>query len=202
MYVTDFLLFRILKVDRDGHMRGQIGSIGKETGSFSRPRGIAFDKLNRLYVVDAAFQNLQVFTKEGQLLLFFGKSGVMAGELYLPAKVFIDYDDVKYFQQYADPNFEIQYLIFVTSQFGIRPVTVYGFGTMKGQAYKTDEELLKEVKEKEEKRLKEQQDILKKAADGNPQTTLTAPEKPGDSASKTAPQENQGQTGDADQKKD
>jgi hypothetical protein len=137
-------------------VRSETGDIGRGPGSFARPRGLAFDKEDRLYVVDAAFGNVQLFGKNGQLLLFFGKGGINPGDLYLPAKVYVDYDSVKYFQQYADPNFQIQYLIFITSQFGIRPVSIYAFGTTKGQVYKTDEELQKELKERMEKERKEQ----------------------------------------------
>ncbi len=156
MYISDFGQFKILKIDRDGNVRSETGDIGRGPGSFARPRGLDFDKEDRLYVVDAAFGNVQLFGKNGQLLLFFGKGGIGPGDLYLPAKVYINYDSVKYFQQYADPNFQIQYLIFVTSQFGIRPVNIYAFGTEKGQVYKTDEELQKELKERMEKERKEQ----------------------------------------------
>ena len=66
----------------------------------------------------------------------------------LPAKIFIDYDDLKYFQPYADPNFELEYLVFVTNQFGNRMVNVYGFGKERGKKYPTDEELLEQLKER------------------------------------------------------
>jgi hypothetical protein len=159
LYVSDAARFQIVKLDRDGYGRGAIGSLGQLPGSFARPRGLAFDRQDRLYAVDAAFGNLQIFNPDTtQLLLFFSKGGREPGELDLPAKVAIDYDDIQYFQQYADPNFQIEYLILVTSQFGARSVNVFGFGTMKGQVYKTDEELAQELKEIGEKELKEQQE--------------------------------------------
>jgi hypothetical protein len=163
--VSDSGRFQIVKLDRDGHSKGVIGALGKQPGAFARPRGIALDRQNRLYAVDAAFNNVQIFDKDAQLLLFFGKGGIERGDLYLAAKVAVDYDNVKYFQQYADPNFQIEYLIYVTSQFGAHVVNVYGFGAEKGQAYKTDEELLKELKERTEKRLKDQQEHPEKAED-------------------------------------
>jgi DNA-binding beta-propeller fold protein YncE len=148
LYVSDASRFQIVKLDRDGNFRGTIGSLGTHPGAFARPRGIALDRENRLYAVDAAFNNVQVFNKDARLLLFFGKGGNAPGDLYLGAKVAVDYDDVKYFQKYADPNFQIEYLLFVTSQFGDRKVNVYGVGTEKGRKYPTDEESAKEITEK------------------------------------------------------
>ena len=166
LYVSDSARFQIVKLDRDGNGRGTIGALGKVPGTFARPRGLALDRKNRLYAVDASFNNLQIFDADtSQLLLFFGKGGVEPGDLYLAAKVAIDYDDAKYFQQYADPNFQIEYLVLVTSQFGARPVNVYGYGTMKGQAYKSDEELIKELKALAAKKLKEQQEHPEKTGD-------------------------------------
>jgi DNA-binding beta-propeller fold protein YncE len=180
LYVSDSGRFQIIKLDRDGNSRGTIGSLGKVPGSFARPRGLALDRQNRLYAVDAAFNNLQLFNADtAQLLLFFGKGGIEPGDLNLAAKVAIDYDDIKYFQQYADPNFQIEYLILVTSQFGARSVSVYGFGTEKGQVYKTDEELAKEVQELVEKEQKKQQENPEKTKSEN-----TGNEKPGDAVQK------------------
>ena len=158
LYVSDLGRFQIVKLDRDGNGRGATGSLGRTPGSFARPRGVAVDLQNRMYVVDASFNNVQVFGPDSQLLLYFGKSGHGPGDLVLPAKVAIDYDDVKYFQQYADPNFQIEYLILVTNQFSPRRVNVYGFGTEKGQVYKTNEQLLQELKERTEKQEKQQKD--------------------------------------------
>jgi len=85
----------------------------------------------------------------------FGKVGLNPGELYLPAKVATNYDDIRYFQQYADPNFEIEYLVLVTSQFGDNMVNVFGFGKEKGKKYPTDEELKDKLDERLEKMRKQ-----------------------------------------------
>jgi hypothetical protein len=61
--------------------------------------------------------------------------------------VAIDYDNIKYFQQYAGRGFKIEYLILVTSQFGPRPVSVLAYGHAEGKRYPTDDELLKKVEE-------------------------------------------------------
>jgi DNA-binding beta-propeller fold protein YncE len=148
LYVTDTGKFQVVKLDRDGNVRSTIGQLGSQLGFFARPRGIALDRDNRLYAVDAAFDNVQIFTKEGQLLFFFGKAGQAPGDLYLPAKVSIDYENIEYFKRYADPSFEIEALILVTSQFGIKLVNIYGLGKEKGKKYPTEEELRKIAEDK------------------------------------------------------
>jgi len=148
LYVSDTGRFQIVKYDRDGHVIGRIGEMGREAGTFSRPRGIAVDRQGRLYAVDAAFDNVQLFDKQGKLLLSFAKAGITPGDLYLPAKIAIDYGGSQYFRQYIDPNFEAEYIILVTSQFGDKKVNVYAFGQEKGKRYPTDEELQKELDDK------------------------------------------------------
>jgi len=77
--------------------------------------------------VDAAFENVQIFDKEGKLLMFFGGTYQGPGYMWLPAKVIIDYDNLKYFQKYVYKDFKLKYLIFVTNQYGPDKVSVYGF---------------------------------------------------------------------------
>jgi hypothetical protein len=151
LYVADAGRFQIVKMDRDGHIKGTIGELGDRMGSFARPRGVAVDRDGRIYAVDAAFDNVQIFNKEGRLLFFFGKAGTKPGDLFLPAKIFIDYDNISYFRQYADPRFEIECLLLVTSQFGNRMVNVYALGKEKGKKYPSEEDLMKQLDEKKQK---------------------------------------------------
>ena len=148
LYITDSGRFQVVIYDRDGHERGSIGRPGANLGHFARPRGIDIDKNGLVYVVDAAFENVQVFRKDGQLLLFFGGSGRRPGDLFLPADVSIDYDNINYFQQYADPNFSIEYLILVTSQFGPRLINIYAYGREQGRTYPEEEELIEKAEDK------------------------------------------------------
>jgi len=155
LYVSDTGRFQIVKLDRDGNLRGTIGSLGSQLGAFARPRGITLDREDRLYAVDAAFDTVQIFTKEGQLLFFFGKAGYKPGDLFLPAKIVVDYKNISFFQRYADPSFEIEAVVIVTSQFGPRMVNVYGLGKEKGKKYPTEEEL-KALAEEQRKKLKKE----------------------------------------------
>jgi hypothetical protein len=52
--------------------------------------------------------------------------------LSLPAAVKIDYDNVALFKRYAAPNFNVEYLILVTSQVAPNKIDVFGFGQMAG----------------------------------------------------------------------
>ncbi len=156
LLVSDAGRFQVLKLDRDGNIRQAMGQLGSQPGYFARPRGIAVDSQERFYVVDAAFDNVQMFNKDGGLLLFFGKAGRKGGDLYLPAQVAIDYENIPYFEKFADPSFQIEHLIFVTSQFGERLVNVYAFGKERGKEYPSDEKLRDELKIKLEK-LREQE---------------------------------------------
>ncbi len=152
MYVMDAHKFMVMKYDRDGHYRGSLGQPGDSPGFFGRPRGVAVDRGGRLYAVDAAFDVVQVFSPTGQLLTYFGDEKDVPGSLTLPAGIFLDYDNIEMFKKYAAPGFEIEYLIFVASQFNkTQVVNVYSYGRMKGAAYKSDTELYQELLEKLER---------------------------------------------------
>lgn len=135
LYVSDTGNFRIQKFTLDGKFVGNYGVVGSSPGQFARPKGIAVDRIGRRYVVDAAFENVQIISPDGELLLFFGGPGTDRDSINLPTDVEIDYDNVSLFQKYADPEFKLEYVILIASQFGINKVNVYGFGRMEGMEY-------------------------------------------------------------------
>jgi DNA-binding beta-propeller fold protein YncE len=49
------------------------GQQGDIFGTFSRPKGIALDTYNNIYVLDANHNNFQIFNNSAELLLFVGK---------------------------------------------------------------------------------------------------------------------------------
>jgi len=126
IYVTDFGHSRIKVYDTSGNYLASVGSYGKNFGQFVRPKGISTDRERNLYVVDAGFQNVQLFNGEGQLLLFFGGAYQGPGDMYLPAKVLVDYENLDYFREYVDPGYDLEYLILVTNQYGPDKLNVYG----------------------------------------------------------------------------
>jgi DNA-binding beta-propeller fold protein YncE len=131
LYVTDIGSFRVQQYSPEGKYLRTIGSLGDRPGEFARPKGIAVDREGRVYVVDAASQVVQIFDADGKLLLFFGEPEGSPVGLNLPAKVAIDYDHVGLFQAYVAPDFQVEYLVIVTNQYGDRKVSVFGFGGRK-----------------------------------------------------------------------
>ncbi len=126
IYVTDFGDSKVKMFNMKGEYITALGSYGAGLAQFVRPKGIAVDKEENLYVVDAGFENVQIFNKEGQLLMFFGGPYKGPGDMYLPAKVTIDYQHLRFYEKFVDPAFRLTYLIFVSNQYGPDKVTVYG----------------------------------------------------------------------------
>jgi len=137
LYISDTGNFRVQKFTLDGEFVQSFGAgVGTAPGNFARPKGVAVDRMGRLYVVDAAFETVQMFNSQGDLLLYFGElASIHHGGLDLPAAIDIDYDSVPYFQQYADPNFKLEYIIAVANQFGNSKVAVFGFGRHEAMSY-------------------------------------------------------------------
>lgn len=126
IYVTDFGDSRVKTYTTTGKFQGAVGRYGGGLAQFVRPKGIAVDREENLFVVDAGFENIQIFNKEGQLLMFFGGPYKGPGDMYLPANVIIDYDHLSYYEKYVDSAYKLKYLIFVTNQYGPDKVCVYG----------------------------------------------------------------------------
>lgn len=127
VYVSDIGDSKVKWYTTQGEFIDSVGSFGRNIGQFVRPKGIAVDNELNLYVVDAAFENVQIFDKDGNLLMFFGGPYSSPGDMWLPAKVIIDYQNLEYFRKYVYEGYDLKYLIFVTNQYGPDKVSVYGF---------------------------------------------------------------------------
>lgn len=139
IYVVETGNFRVSRFTPDGKFVRHYGEAGQAPGQFARPKGIAMDRAGRLYVGDAAFQNVQVFDNAGRILMAFGQPVGDSQGLNLPAGIAIDYDSVDLFRSLAAPGFTIEHLILVVSQFGPNQVDVFGFGKMSGAVYPPDD---------------------------------------------------------------
>ena len=126
VFVTDFGDFKIKVFDESGQFLYDIGQYGKAPGQFVRPKGLAVDKDQVLFVVDAGFENVQLFNEQGKLLMYFGGPYKTQGDMWLPAKVHIDYSNLAYYKKWVSKEYELRYLIFVTNQYGPDKVSVYG----------------------------------------------------------------------------
>lgn len=132
IYATNITDASVKIYDKDGHYLNRIGQLGDALGEFTRPKGIAVDSHHRIWVVDGAFQNVQVFNDKRRMLLFFGDPPLERGALNLPAGIAVTTEDLPYFQQFADPDFILEQVIFVTNQMGDAKVSIYGIGHKKG----------------------------------------------------------------------
>ncbi|MEA3227204.1 MAG: 6-bladed beta-propeller, partial [Planctomycetota bacterium] len=134
VYVTDKAAGRITQFDQSGKLRRVIGKWGSNIDEFIRPKGIAVDKDQRIWVIDAASEVAKIYDEQARLLLFFGLPGNKPGMMNLPAKIVVDYDNVEYFEQYAVKGAKIEFLVLVSNQYGSNKISVYGFGRFPMQA--------------------------------------------------------------------
>jgi hypothetical protein len=110
----------------------RFGEMGDGLGQFARVKGIAIDRDDRLYVVDAMAQVVQIFDANGKLLTWFGEPGTDRKIQNLPAKVLVDYEDVGFFQSFVAPGFKVEHLVIVINQIGVTPNLMAGGGQDKG----------------------------------------------------------------------
>ena len=76
LYVVDSGNFRVVVFDVDsGEMLRTFGQIGRQLGMFSRPKSITTCGEDIIIISDASHGNIQLFNKQGQLLMFIGNRG-------------------------------------------------------------------------------------------------------------------------------
>lgn len=92
LYVLDSGNFRVEVFESDGGFISQWGKVGRNYGELARPRGLALDEEDNVYITDSAFANFQVFTAAGQLLLDVGGPSRTdkPGAFSLPAGIAVD----------------------------------------------------------------------------------------------------------------
>ena len=135
IYVSDNLNNRVSRFDASGEHVRNYGRYGSAPGSLIRAKGVAIDRKNRLWVVDAGpAMAVKVYRgHDGQSLMIVGaRVSKEPGYMYMPAAVRIDYDNVDLFRKYAVDGAELEFLVLVTNQFGPHKVAVYGFGKFPG----------------------------------------------------------------------
>ncbi|MFQ5591584.1 MAG: hypothetical protein ACE5HE_10510 [Phycisphaerae bacterium] len=129
LYVSDTHNWRIQKLTLEGRAVWVKGTPGYMLGQFGRPRGIRAGPDGVLYVVDAATEIVQMFDSEGRTLMRFGGPGNTPGALGLPSTLAVDTTSLPYFEQYIHKDFNVDYLLFVASQYSARLINVYAFGS-------------------------------------------------------------------------
>ena len=131
LFTCDVIRCRVQEFTPTGVLQGAFGEIGDSAGMFVRPKQMGVDSDGIIYVVDAAFQNVQMFNKDGHILMFFGSAGTHPGSMNLPAGLCVHEGDLDLFTQYIHPAFDANRLILVTNQFGGNKVSVYAMGGLK-----------------------------------------------------------------------
>jgi len=127
VYVSDLGDNTVKIFTQGGEYVRSVGGYGNYPGQLMRPKGIAVDKESNLYIVDAAFENAQIFNSKGKVLMSFGGPYRGHGDMWLPVDVSVSYTGLELYSRFVDPSFNLKYLIFVTNQYGPDKISVYGF---------------------------------------------------------------------------
>ena len=81
---------RYVVFNAQGQFLRAFGSVGDGPGHFTRPKGVAVDHAGHVYVVDALFDNVQIFDDRDRLLLAWGEAGSAPGQFWLPNAIAIN----------------------------------------------------------------------------------------------------------------
>jgi DNA-binding beta-propeller fold protein YncE len=93
---------RIQVFSPEGKWLRQWGGHGYEPGEFLKPRAIAIDEKDRLFVADSCNHRIQVFDTRGKLLYHWGSRGDKPGEMSYPYDLAIGPDHCLYVCEYAN----------------------------------------------------------------------------------------------------
>jgi sugar lactone lactonase YvrE len=93
---------RIQVFSPDGKWLRQWGGHGYEPGEFLRPRALAMDEHEQLYVADSCNHRIQVFDTQGKLLRMWGSRGTAPGEMAYPFDLAIGPDHNLYVCEWAN----------------------------------------------------------------------------------------------------
>jgi DNA-binding beta-propeller fold protein YncE len=93
---------RIQVFSPDGKWLRQWGGHGFEPGEFLRPRALAIDGQDRLYVADSCNHRIQVFDTTGKLLAVWGTRGTKPGQMSYPYDLAIGPDGYLYVCEYGN----------------------------------------------------------------------------------------------------
>lgn len=93
---------RIQVFSPKGKWLRQWGGHGYEPGQFLRPRALAIDDEDRIYVADSCNHRIQVFDTHGKLLRLWGTRGPAPGQLSYPYDICLGRDGNLYVCEYGN----------------------------------------------------------------------------------------------------
>jgi len=93
---------RIQVFSAEGKWLRQWGGHGYALGEFLKPRALAIDARDRIYVADSCNHRIQVFDTKGKLLKHWGIRGDRPGEMSYPYDLALGPDDTIYVCEYGN----------------------------------------------------------------------------------------------------
>lgn len=93
---------RIQVFSPEGRWLRQWGGHGYEPGEFLRPRALAIDEQDRLYVADSCNHRIQVFDTQGKLVKLWGERGSAPGQMSYPYDLALGPDHSLYVCEYGN----------------------------------------------------------------------------------------------------
>jgi DNA-binding beta-propeller fold protein YncE len=93
---------RIQVFSPEGQWLREWGGHGYDPGEFLRPRALAIDDEDRLYVADSCNHRIQVFDTQGKLLRVWGSQGTGPGQMSYPYDLAIGPDKRLYVCEYGN----------------------------------------------------------------------------------------------------
>jgi DNA-binding beta-propeller fold protein YncE len=101
-YVSEYGEFdRIQVFTSEGKWLRQWGGHGTAPGEFLRPRAMAIDDQDHIYVADSCNHRIQVFDTQGKLLNMWGSRGSKPGEMAFPYDICLGPDHMLYVVEMA-----------------------------------------------------------------------------------------------------
>jgi DNA-binding beta-propeller fold protein YncE len=93
---------RIQVFSPEGEWLRQWGGHGDEPGQFLKPRALAVDEDDHIYVADSCNHRIQVFDTEGKLLRYWGEQGQSRGQMSYPYDIALGPNNTLYVVEYAN----------------------------------------------------------------------------------------------------
>lgn len=91
LYVSDTMNARVQVFStRTGNYLATIAKRGVYVGNLARPKGVAVDTEENVYVVESYHDYLLIYNRQGEFLMPLGGSGFDGGKFHLPSGVWVD----------------------------------------------------------------------------------------------------------------
>lgn len=127
-YVTDMMGGRVLVFGSDQMPAQAIGQRGDRYGDMGQPRHLAVGPDGVLFVADAEFAHVHLFSGEGQLLMLLGGPQDQPGGTPLPVGLAIATTLPDRLSALVPADFNAHYFLFVSNSVGSRRISLFAIG--------------------------------------------------------------------------